>query len=405
MARLTIGDRVALATLGGLVLLGLAAPLAERGLTHFSLEEQHALFLQAPAGSADVPVDHPTWDGDPAGFALLDRGGDGRLDDADLAAAEGAARGLLFLGARFDADRDGRVTRAEVPADAPSLAGVADLLGADWADRLDLDGDGALTTAEIVAGSRALRLRPAHVALQDDDGDGVLERAEWRGAPELATFWLGTDYQGRDLLTRVLYGLRLSVVIGLAAALVSAFIGALYGGLAGYAGGWVDRLLMRGIDVLYAVPFLFVISILVMVLGQGLGNLLLAIGLVQWLPLARVVRGEVARLCGTDLYLSARLLGLPAWRVLGRHLLPMALVPVAPFATLLVPAAILDEAFLSFLGLGVQAPLPSLGVLLVDGARGAGSNPFALACPALVLAIILAGFHRLGEALKPRRDR
>lgn len=402
MARRRVGDRAAAAALVGLVVLGLSAPLAERWLTHFSLEEQHPLFLQAPAGTRDVPIDRPTWDGDLSGFARLDRDGDGRLGDAELAEAEGAARGLLFLGARFDADRDGRVSRAELPETAPSLAPVAALLGAGWFQALDADRDGGLTRAEIVAGSRLLRLRPAHVALLDADHDGFLARSEWRGAPELATFWLGTDYQGRDLLTRVLYGLRLSVLVGLAAALVSALLGTLYGGVAGYLGGWVDRVLMRGIDVLYAVPFLFVISLLVMALGQGLGNLLLAIGLVQWMPLARVVRGEVARLRGTDLYLSARLLGLPGWRVLLRHLLPSALVPVLPFATLLVPTAILDEAFLSFLGLGVQPPTPSLGVLLVDGARGVGANPFALACPALVLALILAGFHRLGDARSRR---
>jgi len=391
-----------MAALCGLIALGLAAPLAERWLTHFSQEEQHPLFLQATAGTRDVPVDHPTWDGDPAGFQRLDRDGDGRLGDAELADAEAAARSLLFLEARFDANRDGRVTRAEAPAAAPALAPAAAWLGEGWFEALDLDRDGGLTRAEIVEGSRLLRLRSAHVALLDTDGDGVLARSEWRGAPELATFWLGTDYQGRDLLTRVLYGLRLSAWIGLAAALISALLGALYGGVAGYLGGWTERALMRGIDVLYAVPFLFVISLLVMTLGQGLLNLLLAIGLVQWMPLARVVRGEVARLRGTDLYLSARLLGLPGWRVLVRHLLPSALVPVAPFATLLVPAAILDEAFLSFLGLGVQPPNPSLGVLLVDGARGVGANPFALACPALVLAILLAGFHRLGDARSRR---
>ena len=402
MATLRAGDRAALAALALVGLAGLAAPLAERHVTHFSLEEQHALFLQAPAGSRDVPVDHPTWDGDPAGFALLDRDHDNRLGDDELAAAETAWRELSFVGARFDADRDGRVTTFELPEGAPALVTATLLLGPGWPARLDADGDGALTTPELVSGGRALRLRTAHVGLLDADGDGVLSRAEWRGAPEPATFWLGTDAQGRDLLTRVLYGLRLSTLVGLAAALVSALLGTLYGGVAGYLGGWAERALMRGVDVLYAVPFLFVISLVVLVLGGGVTNLLLAIGLVQWLPLARVVRGEVARLKGTDLYLSARLLGLPGWRVLGRHLLPSALVPVAPFATLLVPVAILDEAFLSFLGLGVPPPLPSLGVLLVDGAHGAGANPFALACPALVLALILGGFHRLGDALRRR---
>ena len=400
MARRRVGDGLALGVLGALVVLGLAAPLAERFVTHFSLEEQHPLFLQAPAGLGDVPVDRPTWDGDPAGFALLDQDGDGRLGDAELDEAEASWRELSFLGARYDADRDGRVTEAELPATAPSRATLSRALGDGWFERLDADHDGGLTTAELVAGSRPLRLRAAHVAGLDGDGDGVLSRAEWRGAPEAATFWLGTDAQGRDLATRLLYGLRLSVLVGLAAALVSALLGTLYGGVAGYAGGWTERALMRGVDVLYAVPFLFVISILVLVLGSGVGNLLLAIGLVQWMPLARVVRGEVARLKGTDLYLSAHLLGLPGWRVLSRHLLPSALVPVAPFATLLVPVAILDEAFLSFLGLGVPPPLPSLGVLLVEGARGAGANPFALACPAVVLALILGAFHRLGDALK-----
>jgi len=190
--------------------------------------------------------------------------------------------------------------------------------------------------------------------------------------------------------------------VGLAAALIGTLLGTLYGASAGLVGGWIERLMLRGIDVLYALPFLFVIVILVVLLGPGVGNVLLAIALVQWLPVARVVRGEVSRLRHADQTLAARALGLPGWRLLLAHLIPGALVPTLPFATLLVPAAILDEAFLGFLGLGVQPPTPSLGILLVEGARAMGANAFSLALPAALLAWILLAFYRLGEAIARR---
>jgi oligopeptide transport system permease protein len=251
-----------------------------------------------------------------------------------------------------------------------------------------------------VEGGRALRLGPERLPALDRDGDGRLSRDEFPGAPATRAFVLGTDYQGRDLLVRVLYGVRLSLLVGVAAAGLSFLLGVCWGGAAGFLGGLAGRAMMRGVDVLYAVPFLFVIVILVVLLGPGTGNLLLAIALVQWMPLARVFRGEVARLKGTDLYSAGRLLGLSGPRILFRHLLPNALTPVLPFGTLLVPAAILDEAFLSFLGLGVRPPTPSIGIAIVDGVHGVGSNAFSLAAPALALALILIGFYRLGDVLR-----
>jgi ABC-type dipeptide/oligopeptide/nickel transport system permease subunit len=395
-------DRWVLVALAATALLGLLAPLASRFVTGFSVEEQHPLFILAGPGARDVPRAHPRHDGDPAGFARLDGDGDGQVDAAEAQAARDAFRPLMLLHARADGDRDGRVARAELAAGGDGLARTAASLGAGWFDELDADGDGGLGLIELVEGSRVLRLPSDWITRHDRGGDGRVSQDEYPGAPRTRRFWLGADNQGRDVLTRVLHGLRLSVLVGLAAALISFVIGVGVGAAAGFAGGWVDRLLMRAVDVLYGVPMLFVIIILVVVLGQGWWNLLVAIGLVQWLSLARVVRGEVARVKATDLYTSAWSLGLPTWRVLIRHVLPAALMPVLGFATLLVPAAILDEAFLSFLGLGVRPPTPSLGVLLVDGARVMGANPFSLAIPASALAIILLGFYRVGDMLRRR---
>lgn len=391
-------------SLAGMALLAGLVIFVGPWLTGFSPSEQHPLFLAAPAGAEDVPEARPSWDEDGSAFSTLDHDGDGRIRPTDLEPSARAFRALSLLSARYDVDGDGAVSLAELASHGPQAVdpGVVELLGAGWFEALDADGDGGLRDAEMIAGTRALRIDAAHLRALDQDGDGALAPAEFRGAPETRRFLLGTDAQGRDLLTRLLHALRLSLMVGLLAAGISFAIGLLYGGTAAFAGGWVERVMMRGVDVLYGVPFLFVIVLMVVVLGQGVGNLLLAISLVLWLPLARVAHGEVRRLRATDLFLSARLLGLPGWRVLLRHLLPSALSPILPFATLLVPAAILDEAFLSYLGLGIRPPTPSLGILLVEGVAGAGTNVWLLLAPAGVLAVLLLGFYRLGDVLRRR---
>jgi oligopeptide transport system permease protein len=232
---------------------------------------------------------------------------------------------------------------------------------------------------------------------------------DWRHlgvAPGLsASHWLGTDPLGRDLYVRTLYGLRLSLLIGVAATAVSAGIGVAWGALAGLAGGRTDGWMMRLVDVLYSLPYLFVVLILETVFGRGsVPMLLLAIGAVGWLTMARVVRGQTLALKRREFIEAARALGCGTPGILLRHIVPNLAGTVAVYATLTVPEMITFESFLSFLGLGVQEPLASLGSLINEGAREMVSAPWLLLVPAGVLIVLLLCFNILGDALRDALD-
>jgi oligopeptide transport system permease protein len=221
-------------------------------------------------------------------------------------------------------------------------------------------------------------------------------------------FLLGTDVLGRDLLTRTLVAGRVSLVIGLVATGVALLIGLTYGAVAGYAGGRVDAVMMRLVDVLYALPFVFFVIMLLVFFRAGLGLILVAIGAVEWLDMARMVRAQTLSLRQRDFVRAAEALGLSSARILVRHIVPNTLGPVTVAATVLVPKVILLESFLSFLGLGVQEPQTSWGALIAEGARAIESAPWILAAPAAFLVTTLLALNvlgdALGEALDPRRD-
>jgi oligopeptide transport system permease protein len=217
--------------------------------------------------------------------------------------------------------------------------------------------------------------------------------------------WLGTDRLGRDLLVRTLYGLRLSLLISLLASAVSLVIGVSWGAVAGFAGGRLDEWMMRFVDVLYSLPYLFVVIILTTLFARGsLAVLLFGLGAIGWLTTARIVRAQTRSLRHREFIDAARVAGLAPAAILRRHILPNVLGPVVVYATLIVPHMILAESFLSFLGLGVQEPHASLGNLVFGGAQELESAPWMLLVPATVLVLLLLSLNLLGDALRDAFD-
>jgi oligopeptide transport system permease protein len=237
----------------------------------------------------------------------------------------------------------------------------------------------------------------------------------WRVDPDLQDLLLGavspsvahpfgTDEHGRDLLARVMAGGRVSLLVGLAGTLVALVLGVSWGAVAGYAGGRVDELMMRIVDVLYTVPFMFLVILLLAIFGRDFLLLFVALGAVSWLTMARIVRGQVLSLREREFVEAARALGASPAYILWRHVVPNTLGPVIVYATLLVPGIMLEEAFLSFLGLGVQPPHASWGVLVEIGAANLQFHPHLLVFPASFLALTLFSLNFVGDGLRDALD-
>ncbi len=224
------------------------------------------------------------------------------------------------------------------------------------------------------------------------------------GAGPSWSHWFGCDDLGRDLLTRSMYGLRISMLVGVIATFVSLVIGVTWGSIAGYFGGKTDSIMMRFVDVMYSLPFMFFVIILMTIFGRNIINLFIALGAVQWLTMSRIVRGQVLSLKHKEFIEAARSIGLKQRLIIWRHIIPNILGPVIIYVTLTIPNVILEEAFLSFLGLGVQAPMASLGSLTSDGARVMELYPWMLLFPSLLLAMILFAMNYLGDGLRDAID-
>jgi oligopeptide transport system permease protein len=353
-ARRTLGrlarERTAMASLAVLVLIALAC-LIGPALTGHDPERAYPDLRQLPAGLTAQP---------------------------DAAHLGPALERLAFrMRARLDA----------VAQDGDSL-------------RLTLGSDAGVDRRSLVYLPRSALFDAPEVVEERDSGRSLVVAVPLRRLH----FLLGTDIQGRDLLTRCLVAGRISLAIGLVASLAALLIGVLYGATAGFLGGALDAVMMRFVDVLYALPFVFFVILLLVFFRPSVLLMLVAIAAVEWLDMARVVRAQTLSLRTRDFVRAAHALGLDARRIILRHIIPNTLGPVAVTATLLVPQVILLESFLSFLGLGVQEPQTSWGVLIAEGARSIEAAPHLLAAPAAFLIATLVALNLLGDGLADALD-
>ncbi|MBP7950178.1 MAG: ABC transporter permease [Verrucomicrobiales bacterium] len=241
--------------------------------------------------------------------------------------------------------------------------------------------------------------------------DPAVQDLALKAAPPSGEHWMGTDDLGRDVATRVLCGGRVSLAVGLAATLVALVIGVVYGATAGYVGGKVDGVMMRLVDILYGVPFIIFIILVKVVVDEHIKDptaslvvIFLVIGAVEWLTMARIVRGQVLSLRKMEFVEAAESLGLGTWRIIRRHVIPNTVGPVIIYTTLTVPAVMLTEAALSFLGLGIKPPDSSWGVLIQEGAAKMETYPWMLVFPAVLFAVTLFCLNFIGDGLRNALD-
>ena len=437
-------------------ILGFFSPILSRHVTGFSLDEQHNEYRLKPPGFRDVSKDYTTFDGDKDYFHGLDIDGDGVIGEMDRFDNQWKARFFLFLFDDYDLISDGEdmgperrlmphpdgyLVEAEYPGGydelnpsfrdefasavtsrlppnvrenpmeiEPAIRTYWRRLGLDrdWLfSEVDLDGDRLITPEEVAIYRLPYRIFESQAWVgrtMDLDGDGIVSRDEYPGLPQRRTFYLGTDHLGRDVLTRILFGARISITIALLATLVSFFIGVTWGSVAGFYGGRTDSVMMRIVDVLYGLPFMFIVILLIVIFGRSTINLFIALGAVQWLTMSRVVRGQVLSLKHREFVEAATALGVPRYKILFRHLLRNTVGPVIVYSTLMIPSIILEEAFLSFLGLGVQPPDPSWGNMITDGAKVMDTYPWLILYPGIALSLTLFSMNFVGDGVRDALD-
>lgn len=265
--------------------------------------------------------------------------------------------------------------------------------------RLTLAAEKPIDPRALRAFARSDLFGPAHIAAAEDEGRRLMIDVPLKRV----VFLFGTDANGRDLFTRVLIAGRISLAVGLLASFVALTFGVAYGAVAGYAGGRTDILMMRLIEIIYALPFIFFVIVLVMVFGRHFVLIFVAIGAVEWLDMARIVRGQALSIKQRDFVAAAEALGAAPPAILWRHVIPNASGPILTYLTVLIPRVILLESFVSFLGLGVQEPLTSWGVLVADGARNIQGSVHLLIFPALFLGATLGALQSLGDGWRRTR--
>lgn len=396
---------------GGIVvlimaLLAIGFDVISRYGTRFTYDEQHLSFEPKPIGARSVPMHHPLLiEPEDAPFEQVDVNKDGQIDRSEISTWLST---LEFE--RFDTSGDGFLDVEEVEDGAIPLLKHSPQATLNIFDE---NKDGKVSPAEARA-AEVTELLPDgearwFIARFDTDKNRTLSASEYQGLPEPRMHLFGTDELGRDLLTRVLQGGRVSLMVGFIATLVSFVIGVLWGATAGFLGGRTDNLMMRFVDVMYGLPFMFLVILLMVIFQEmpaesKLYLLFLALGAVQWLTMSRIVRGQVIALKNREFVEAARAVGVSKSKIILRHLIPNALGPIIVYSTLTVPAVMLEEAFLSFLGLGVQAPFASWGSLAAEGAKAYREYPWLIIFPGSALAVTLLALNFLGDGLRDALD-
>ncbi len=416
-----LDNKAAMTGLVVVLLMGLAAilyePISQYG-TQFTLQEQHQFISPKPPGARSVPYEY--YDLMPVegrtAFETLDTDGNGELSVREV---ERFYRHYEFD--QIDTDGDGTLDYGEyaaAPLSRPADYGVSSCrmwemkrasappLESKKVFKCSAGEDDEMSREEagdVIALVNPREAGNLHDTL-DTDGDGTVSKSEYRGMPQPEVNILGTDSLGRDLLTRLVYGARISLSVGLLAAFVSFLIGVTWGATAGFIGGAVDNVMMRIVDTMYGLPFMILVILLMSVFGQSLLLLFIAIGAIRWLTMARIVRGQVISLKEKEFVEAAECIGVSKAGIIFKHLIPNALGPIIVYATLMVPSVMLAEAFLSFLGLGIRAPYTSWGLLASEGRQVMGSAPWVILSSGGALAITLLSLNFLGDGLRDALD-
>lgn len=384
----------------------LSFELISAHVTHFRFDEQHLAEQPKPIGARSIPEHYLEIEaGTEDKFAEYDLDANGTLDRKELVAHMHRVE-FAFL----DGDGDGFITVAEYD-DAPlnTFGGGA----SQTIERLDQDGDGKLDFDEAESADllNLMSKTEARTFIKrfDQDADRKLNPDEFVGLPHPQKHYFGTDELGRDMLTRVVMGARVSLAVGFIATFVSFLIGILWGATAGFLGGTVDNIMMRIVDIMYGMPFMFLVILLMVIFQEmpadkKLYLLFGALGAVQWKTMSRIVRGQVISLRQLEYVEAARAIGVGKAKIIFRHLIPNALGPIIVYTTLTVPAVMLEEAFLSFLGLGVQAPYASWGSLASEGAKAFREYPWLIIFPGAALAATLLALNFFGDGLRDALD-
>ena len=297
------------------------------------------------------------------------------------------------------------MTLLSTPGEKAEILEAASVKGRSlWDDALArLMRNRAAVTSMVILGILIL-LATVGQALWVHDYDTIYRDKVW-----IAPTWedwhiLGTDAQGRDMVARILVGLGVSLMVGVVATIVSLLIGVTWGVTAGFIGGRVDQAMMRFVDILYSLPFIFFVIMLMVVFGRNIILIFVAIGAVEWLTMARIVRGQTLALKNMEFVEAAEAAGVSRFKIIQRHIIPNVLGPVVVYVTLMIPVVILAESFLSFLGLGVQEPLTSLGRLISAGAQDMEPAPWTLIGPAVTMMVTLFCLNFIGDGLRDAID-